>query len=387
MKELLEKDLVSAITDKINVIVVVINHKGNVEFVSESSKRILGFEPNELMGDLWWKATRKNENSALEMIESFKKHVQENKISELSSERLIRTKDGSNCWILWQISENNDGKIVCVGYDITSRKQKELLLKKSMKLLKVKNKELLDSIQYASFIQKSILPNVEKFRSFFTNIHVELYPKDFVSGDFYFLYKKDEFVYIACIDCTGHGVPGALMTILSRNLIKHIIKQDETHNPAKILHLLDENLEEEINHNSRYRRNDGMDISLVILDTEKSQIHFSGAHHSLFFKNDFDFFEYKGDRYPIGLYHDVQKTFTNHVIPYKSTDQLFLFTDGFFDQFGGEKFKKFTKKRIYTLLNSKQTFSETCNSIENSFFNWKGDLEQTDDCLFMGFEL
>jgi serine phosphatase RsbU (regulator of sigma subunit) len=75
------------------------------------------------------------------------------------------------------------------------------------------------------------------------------------------------------------------------------------------------------------------------------------------------------------------------VIPYKSGDQLFLFTDGFFDQFGGEKFKKFTKKRIFTILNSKQSFNETCNMIENSFFHWKGDLEQTDDCLFMGFEL
>ncbi len=379
-------ELIRLITDKVNLIVLIITPEGNVKYVSNSSERILGYKPEELIGKSWWKATRKDENTAFAMLETFKQNVKNHNFDELSSERMLKTKDNNWIWILWQSSFDHNGNIVSVGYDITSRKQKEMFIEKSLHLLEIKNKELTDSMNYASHIQRSILPNMERYKEYFSMIHINFLPKEIVSGDFYFIYKKNECVYIACIDCTGHGVPGALMTILSRNILKQVIKSDNTQNPATILYQLDEHLQEDINQNIYIKRADGMDISLIINDLSSSEFHFAGANHSIFLKQDLLLREIKGDRFPIGLYNDVVKKFNTHSFSYTKGDQIYMFTDGFQDQFGGPKNKKLTKKRIQQILQNNNLINLNCEEIDQKFHAWKGKNEQTDDCLLIAFE-
>ena len=217
-------NLVDIITQKINTIVIVINKKGELIFISKSVERILGYSPEELLGEFWWKTTQINENSPLSMVDDFKKLVLQKKVDDFTTERMILDSNNKIKCLLWNSSFDYDGNLVSVGYDITNRKLYENKIKKRNELLRQKNKEILDSLNYAQTIQNSILPNSTFYSKYFSNAFIINKPKDIVSGDFYWYYERDNLVYFACIDCTGHGVPGALMTIFSYNLLKNVVK-------------------------------------------------------------------------------------------------------------------------------------------------------------------
>jgi serine phosphatase RsbU (regulator of sigma subunit) len=196
-------------------------------------------------------------------------------------------------------------------------------------------------------------------------------------------------LFVACIDCTGHGVPGALMTILANNLLKSVIKHQQYLNSSEILHALDQLLYDEFNKNNKIKRADGMDISLCVFDFEKKTLQFSGANQSMLIyqKASTKEIELKGNRYPIGLFHDVEKNFQTHEISFENGDRFFLFSDGFADQFGGEKDKKFTKKRLKDILKQAVHLNQIQNLTTNSFEEWKFKNEQTDDVLLIGLEI
>lgn len=379
--------LVEIITEKINTIVMVINPKGELTYISQSVKRILGYEPEELLGEYWWKVTRKDNSSAYLMLENFKELVRENRIDELSTERLLFDINQEKKWILWDSSLDDDGNVVSVGYDITNRKINEKRLSKTVTLLKNKNKEIIDSLNYAQSIQYSILPNSGMLSNYFSEYFVTYIPKDIVSGDFYFFYEFNEFLFVACIDCTGHGVPGALMTVLANNLLKSVIKHHQLNEPSEILHALDHLLYDEFNRNNKIQRADGMDISLCVFDFQTNTLKFAGAHHSVLIYRNSEENELKGNRFPIGLYHDVEKNFETHEWAFQKGDRFFLFTDGITDQFGGEKDKKFTKKNLKESLNSKTDLESIKSDSISNFFNWKFKTEQTDDVLLIGLEI
>lgn len=381
--------LVEIITEKINTIVVITNPFGETVYVSQSVKRILGYEADELMGSQWWQVTRQDDSAASEMLHLFRESVKQKCLDELSTERMLLSKNNQPKWISWNTSFDGNGNVISVGYDITNRKKNEKKLARSVNLLKNKNKEITDSLNYARSIQQSILPNKDVLKPFFKQAGIYYQPKDIVSGDFYFIYEFEERLYIACIDCTGHGVPGALMTILANNLLKNVIKHQQITEPSMILHALDALLYDEFNNNKSVKRSDGMDISLVVLDYKNRVLQFAGAHHSLIYrtKNSGDLVELKGNRYPIGLFHDVQKVFETYVILYSPGDSFYLFTDGITDQFGGDKDKKFTKKRVLDLLHSETENGKIEMLLNQHMENWRGGKEQTDDMLFMFFEL
>lgn len=384
------ESLVEIITQNINTIVIVINRRGELLYISSSVERILGYKPEELLGEYWWRATRKDEHSALEMLEAFKDSVLGNRIDELSTERLLFDAGHNKKWILWNSSLDEYGNVVSVGYDITNRKKNEQRLKRSVNLLKNRNKEIFDSLNYAQSIQHSILPNPQFYKQQFSDGFLIYRPKDIVSGDFYWYYEKEELLYVACIDCTGHGVPGALMTILANNLLKSIVKHQHLQDPAEILHALDILLYDEFNRNDKVKRSDGMDISLCVFNRENKTMLFSGALHSLFVQQgkSGELKEYKGKRYPIGLYHDVVKCFETEEIRLQTGDRVFLFTDGIVDQFGGAQEKKLTKKRFRETLPSPGVpIEEVRRRIEDLFLSWKGKYEQTDDVLVIGLEI
>jgi PAS domain S-box-containing protein len=387
-----QNNLVEIITQNSNTIVVVINRDGELIYVSQSVEKILGYQPEDLLGEYWWKATRKDDFSALNMFENFKSLVKENRIEELSTERLLFDLNGNKKWILWNSSFDNQGNVISVGYDITKRKKNESKLKRSNLLLKNKNKEILDSLNYARSIQHSILPSPSFYDKNFSDGFLIYEAKDIVSGDFYWHYEFNNLTFLACIDCTGHGVPGALMTILANNLLKNVIKHQKLTDPAQILYALDVLLYEEFNNNNKIKRADGMDISICVFDFENTQFHFSGANHSaIYFDSELNqTFEIKGKRFPIGLYHDVEKKFETFSQKFHKGDRIFLYTDGIIDQFGGDKDlilgKKFTKKRFKELLKSEESITEISRNISSTYKNWKRKLEQTDDVLVIGLE-
>lgn len=377
------------VLNKLNVIVIQINPNGEVTYVSPSVKKMLGFEPTDLLGNAWWQATRKNDERAEEMRKLFLHLVETDNLELLSAERQLFDMNGKKRWISWESSRNQDQQIISIGHDITRRKKFESRLIKTNLALTAKNKEILEGLHYARTIQHAILPSKHFYKDYFAAGFVFNQPKDIVSGDLFWSYFKNNKFYVALIDCTGHGVPGALMTILSNSLLKQVVKNNLHYDPAEVLYALDELLQVEYSKNSEVERMEGMDISLCIFDFQQMEMKLASANQSVLMVRGGEIIEFKGDRYPIGLYHDVVKQFRSHTVDLQTDDRFYLFSDGFVDQFGGEKEKKYTKKKLKTLIKNSQeiNFSEQETHFNEHFTIWKDSNEQTDDVLLIGLKI
>jgi serine phosphatase RsbU (regulator of sigma subunit) len=259
-------------------------------------------------------------------------------------------------------------------------------------LITIKNKEITDSITYAKRIQEAILPSDTKMKDLFPDSFVIYNPKDILSGDFYWatkiLYKdNEENLLVALADCTGHGVPGALLSIVGHNFLRLCEIEASVTNPSQALFFLNqgmcETLQQKTGENSI---KDGMDISFVSLNLKRKKIQFSGANHSMYIIRNGVMLEIRGDRHPIGsFYEGDEKLFTNHELDLVKGDQVYLFTDGYGDQFGGPLGKKFRQQAFKQLLVSivDLPLIEQREVIVKKFDEWKGDLEQLDDvCIF-----
>ncbi len=311
-----------AILEKLNSLIVVVNPTGDVEYVSPSAKRILGFEPEQLVGEGWWNLTRDNvaDRQSIKAL-TLQQLKQEALLETAPQERLLKTANGNERWILWNTSKGPLNTLVGIGHDITDRKKAELkLLEKNTELIQ-HNKDMLDSIQYASRIQEAILPDVQKIKNAFKDAFVLYQPKDIVSGDYYFFYQKDNKIFVAVIDCTGHGVPGALMSFIADSILKEVIVKKGLENPAEILYALDKELFTSLNKNGGGSvTNDGMDVALAVFDFTTQKVQFSGAFRPMLLVRDNEVIEVEANRYPIGFYCGVEKTFVSHEIDMKQND-------------------------------------------------------------------
>lgn len=377
------------VLNKLNVIVIQINPNGEVSYVSPSVKKMLGFEPEDLLGNAWWQLTRKNGSRGEEMRQLFLHLVETDNIELLNTERLLFDLHGKKRWIAWETSRNQDMQIISIGHDVTRRKRYESRLIKTNAALVAKNKEILEGLQYARTIQHAILPSKLFFEPQFSSGFVFNLPKDIVSGDIFWSHYKNDRFYLALIDCTGHGVPGALMTILSNSLLKQVVKNNLHYNPHEVLYALDDLLQLEYSKNGEVERMEGMDISLCIFDFAQMELKMASANQSILMLREGEITEFKGDRYPIGLFHDVVKQFRTQQVSLKKGDRFYLFSDGFPDQFGGNRDKKFTKKRLKNLVKNAQSISVSRQESHFSkhFQDWKGEYEQTDDVLLIGLEV
>ncbi len=383
----------NTILERLNNLIVVANPQGSVEYVSPSVKKMLGFEPNDLLGDGWWNSTKSGQEEGVLFIDYINNHfkVKGGKaINEVSYERQLKTASGINKWILWNMSLGPDNTVISIGSDITLRKNAEQELEEKNKSLQQKNEDIIDSIQYARKIQDAILPNVEKIAESLSDAFVLYLPKDVVSGDFYFYYKKENKLFIAAVDCTGHGVPGALMSVVGNSILKDLIVKRDLESPSEILEALDNEVNNLLQKEDSYDvMSDGMDVSLAVIDITTNQLTFSGAMRPLWLVRAEEVVELKGDRFPIGYFYGVEKSFVNTVIDLQKDDQLYLFSDGYADQFGGEKNKKFNKGKLKELLLSIQTMSgeEQQGFLEYALKNWRQETEQTDDVLIVGLKI
>ncbi|MFN4233873.1 MAG: PP2C family protein-serine/threonine phosphatase [Bacteroidia bacterium] len=260
------------------------------------------------------------------------------------------------------------------------KKQKNII-ESSKKIIESKNKDILDSIQYAKNIQSTILPDLSKIEN--DNCFVYYKPKDIVSGDFYWYAEKDQYKYYAAADCTGHGVPGALVSMLCSQALNEAIKLYTL--PNEILAYVNQEIS---SHMSKFNRQDGMDIGLVAIDFINKKVLFSGANRPLFIYTDNKIEEITGTKHPIGIYN-TNNQFELVELTLNLNDTIYLTTDGFIDQFGGPNDKKYGKKNFKTLiLNSNQIeFSKHKSIIDSEFKFWKGENEQTDDICIIGIKL
>jgi serine phosphatase RsbU (regulator of sigma subunit) len=267
-----------------------------------------------------------------------------------------------------------------------SNKQKAIIEEQKL-IVETKNKEILDSITYAKRIQSAILPSINVIKESLPNSFVFYQPKDIVAGDFYWYYKKENKILIAVADCTGHGVPGAMVSVVCNNALNRAVNDFNLIDPAKILDKTASLVIDAFKKSSEDVK-DGMDISLCCFDLENNKLEYAGAINSLFYVRENKLTEIKGDKQPIGQYVNI-KPFTLHQLELNKGDKIYLFSDGYADQFGGEKGKKFMYKRFRDLLisiSSKQ-FNTQENHLKQEFVDWKGDLEQVDDVCVIGIEV
>jgi len=260
--------------------------------------------------------------------------------------------------------------------------------------IELQNKDITSSINYASRIQRAVIPSKKNFSIYLGEYFIFFKPKDIVSGDFYYLNKKGDNIVVAATDCTGHGVPGAFMSILGISLLNQIINQEKAFfNAGDILNQLRKEIIIALRQTGKNSEaKDGMDISLCVLNRKDQIIHFAGAYNPLILVRNHELIEYRADKMPIGIFHNEEEVpFSNHTIKIQEGDIVYIFSDGFQDQFGvkGKKRKKFLSKNFNNLLLeiSNEPLQKQKDILENTFNSWKGSEPQVDDIVVIGFKI
>jgi len=245
------------------------------------------------------------------------------------------------------------------------------------------------SIKYAQRIQQAALPEISEINNIFKDYFIFFKPRDIVSGDFYWIKKINNKIIFAAADCTGHGVPGAFMSMLGISILNEITIEKDNFTAAEILNKLRTRIKQYLKQTGKDdEAKDGMDIALCILETDKKKLQFAGANNPLLIVNQNEITEIKPDRQPIGIYLK-EYDFKNNIVDFNIGDKLYLFSDGFVDQFGGEKGKKYMKKRFKELLVSiyNKPMKEQQLLFDDELSKWKGTYNQVDDILILGVKM
>jgi len=255
--------------------------------------------------------------------------------------------------------------------------------------LEIRERNITDSLNYAQRIQEALLPSEEYFRRYFRESFIFFKPKDIVSGDFYWIGEKGERIFIVAADCTGHGVPGALMSMIGLEIIEKTINEDNIDIPASILAILNKGLEKTFSREKNIGTiiRDGMDIGLCLIDRNKKKIEYAGAFFPLYLMRDNSLIEIKGDKLIIGM-NPSGAPYTNHEMELLDDDILYLFSDGYVDQFGGSENKKFMYRRFRYLLTTIHHFpvSDQKSVLDENIRTWMGNTPQLDDMMVIGFK-
>ncbi len=272
--------------------------------------------------------------------------------------------------------------VLVVSHDITERKLIELEIQN-------KNKKINDSINYAKRIQNAILPNNKVISKALPDSFILYKPRDVVSGDFpWFVQIKDD-IFIAAVDCTGHGVPGALLSLIGYFLLNDIVRSRKVTEPGKILDLLDEGVTTTLRQDEDATTKDGMDIALCKINTNTRVVEYAGAHRPLYIMKGGVMDEVKGNKFPIGggIFKN-QTNFTNTRIELTEGDSIYFSSDGFPDQFGGPEGRKFGPKRTREIIENvhKLPMTEAMNTFDTEWESWRGEHKQTDDVLLIGIK-
>jgi serine phosphatase RsbU (regulator of sigma subunit) len=378
--------LTNFILNELQNLVVVASPHGQLKYVNNYTFELLGlnYPDKNLFG------YRKQINNA--------KHITHEILVEYDSCKRKQTKNsfekkliganGQTHWIMWNVSLSTEGNFVGIGYDITDKKLAEISLQQKSYLLEQQQKDVISSIQYAQRIQESILPDVSKLKKYFAGAFVLYKPRDYVSGDFYWTTRQGDNIFIAVADCTGHGVPGAMMAIMGNAFLNNTVRKHSFIDCDTILYELDREIQVNLNQKKNGAR-DGMDISIIRLNIVTKELQFSGAMRGIFVFHKNELHEIRAAKYPLGFFDDIEKQFFNTEITLNKGDRIYLTTDGYADQFGGENDKKFNKKQFRELLYAlkEMPMDEQQHYVDYVLQNWQQQTEQTDDVTVFGLEI
>ncbi len=259
-----------------------------------------------------------------------------------------------------------------------------------IKSLQKQQKELEQSLQYASYIQQSLFPKVSEMKHMFPNSFMLFMPRDIVSGDFYWIHRENEKIILAVGDSTGHGVPGAFLSILGISFLNLVISKFQPTSAAFVLNNLREYMMKALDQTGKEQeQKDGIDMALCIIDPQNKILQFAGAFNPVYIVRSNIIHQLEGDKMPIGVAAEFEDSFRNTVFKLHTDDMLYIFTDGFPDQFGGPDQKKYKYNKFRELLVecSSKPVSIQKDMLRKEFFRWKGDLPQLDDVTILGIRI
>ena len=275
------------------------------------------------------------------------------------------------------------------------KRNKEILFQKeqieiTQAEIEIKNRQITNSITYAKRIQSAILPSFELLNNRFRYNHIYFNPRDVVSGDFYWYHENERYQVAAVVDCTGHGVPGAFMSLIGANLLHEIVEVRQQFNPSSILTLMNQSVISLLKQTGNLKDpRDGMDLVITVIDRQQEKVFFGGAGRPLWIVREGNLLEYKNDKFSIGGFFHETKSFHTQMVEYKTGDQFIMFTDGITDQQGGENKQKVTTKRFRQWLMEISQLPEAEQGLvwEEKLAAWKGNTRQTDDMLMWRFSV
>jgi PAS domain S-box-containing protein len=363
--------------------VIICGSGGTLEWINPGMVRLLGYTLEE------WKKRGKTVQDI-----SHNPDIKEKVNKSISSKQTITyealniTKDGRKLWIQSTLTPildkaGNIKKLVVIDTDITERKAAENIIHE-------KNREITDSIHSAKRIQQALLASDTLLQKSLPEYFVLYKPKDIVSGDFYWASEIDNKFVLITADCTGHGVPGAFMSLLNISYLNEAIIEKRINSPEKILEYVRSRIISSLNpEGSDMESKEGMDAVLCIYDFKNLWLRFACANNPLWILRKNELIKYKPDKMPVGMHYGEEKPYSVNTIGLRKGDIVYTFTDGYADQFGGTNGKKFKYKALKELLLSIQTktMAEQKEILDTTFENWKGNLEQVDDLLVIGIRI
>jgi serine phosphatase RsbU (regulator of sigma subunit) len=256
--------------------------------------------------------------------------------------------------------------------------------------IEAQKEEITSSIEYAGIIQRAMLPVEQHFTELFSDHFIFFKPRDIVSGDFYWIGENEKSIFFTIADCTGHGVPGAFMSTMGISTLNEIVSNHDDLQANSVLNILKLKIIRALHQTGKEgEAADGMDIAFCVLNKNRKILQYSGAFNPLIIFQEGEFKEYRADRMPIGIHYGDEKSFTNFVIPVSRGDTLYLFSDGFNDQFGGPESVKYKMSNFRILLKEiyNKPMAEQRTLIENEFNKWRGSLDQVDDITIIGIRI
>ena len=379
-----ELKLLSIVARETENSILIIDPNGLIEWVNASFEKLNGLNISEFKAKYGNTIYEVSNNPEIENI--IRNCIDSKKSVSYESPNVFA--DGKVVWESSMLTPifNEEGRLtnlIIIDSDVTERKQNE-------EIIKLKNKDIMDSILYAKHIQEALLPPINELSNIFNESFMVFKPKDIVSGDFYWFSETKEVKLLALADCTGHGVPGAFMSVIGNEMLNISLHDPSVRSPSSALTLLDKKIKGVF---SKGRLNnsaqDGMDIGLLILHTN-NLIQYSGARRPLLLIRNKEKQEFSGDKCSIGgIDENSDKEFTDKEFFAQSGDMLYLFSDGYADQFGGPKGKKIMQKNFTQFLCdiSDLPMYLQKEKLETFFENWRGELEQVDDVSIVGIRI
>ena len=377
-----ELEKLSLVVRKMNEAVIICDAEGTIEYFNYGMIRNSGYTKDEFERILGEDKNIKNISSYKgieQVIEDFHKCI-----DTFFYDSYHYKKDGEIMWTtasLTPIYKNEIlDKIIIVYTDITDRK-------KFSEKLKQQHKDITDSIEYAKNIQKAILPNRSILDNNLSDSFVYYKPRDIVSGDFYWFSKINNHLIIVAADCTGHGVPGAFMSMIGNEFLHQIVNSKGVSSPKEALVQLDRRMSNALrDKNAKTQRKDGMDIAMLVINLDTNEAQFCGAFNPLYLIRNNEIVEFKSVKESIGGGITKEENFILHNIQLETNDKIYMFSDGYIDQFGGEKGKKFMRRRFKQMLLEihQKPMKEQYKELDKTFHTWKGDRNQVDDIIVIG---